>query len=154
MILPLQHLPPNSPTPSLLPPNVLFQVPVNERVRVQSTTIPNFYRVLIRHGYADVLKTETLGDVILEHVQQYIDNQEIEEQDDPVHREACEVVRQRRVTYILGKTDIISDQSGRFVHKVLVHLYRFMRTNTSNQPKSAFDIPTDKLVEVGMVYTL
>jgi len=129
-------------------------VPVNERVRVQSATIPNFYRVLIRHGYADVLKTMTLGDVVLEHVQQFIDNENVQESEDPVHREACEVVRQRRVTYILGKTDIINNKSDRFVRRVLVNLYRFMRTNTWNRPESAFDIPSDKLVEVGMIYTL
>jgi len=125
-------------------------VPAEERIRVQQMNIPSFYRVLIRHGYADALQTQVLGDVILDSLEAYIDRA-VPKND--ATSAALEVVRGRRVTYVVGQADIVNGAGVSWFRKVHIAFYNMLRSNTG-RPKAVFDIPADKTVQVGMVYRL
>jgi KUP system potassium uptake protein len=51
---------------------MVFQVSDEEKFAITKTSLPNCYRIVVRHGYNDIVVTEDLGSVVYEELRNYI----------------------------------------------------------------------------------
>lgn len=49
-------------------------VPVEDKFSIARTSLPNCYRIIVRHGYKDIVVTENLGELIYNELRNYVIN--------------------------------------------------------------------------------
>lgn len=149
-----------------------------DRYTVTRTSIPNCYRLVIRHGYTDVVITSDLGTLVYEQLRKFAINEgarppkerskESEKSSELPHASSsdqpnlspADIVAARlavleraygkQVLYIVGKGQMRISASTNLWHRVMLNAYLWLRDNTRTK-MADWKIPTDQLVEVGFI---
>lgn len=157
---------------SLIIPHVLEE----EKFSVARTSLPNCYRMVVRHGYNDVVVTENLGDLVYSELRKYITQSWLQNApaianhsssvepsvansagtsaDDRKVAKRLEVLDQAyaaQTVYIVGKEQLrLLRSTNNIVKWTILNVFLWLRDNTRAKVAS-MKIPVDKLVEVGFV---
>ena len=147
-----------------------------EKFSIARTSLPNCYRIIVRHGYSDVVVTENLGDLVYSELRKYIiqswtqnapataslssgaepsaTNSAGTPADDQKVAKRLEVLDQAyaaQTVYIVGKEQLRLLRTTNNIFKwTILSLYLWIRDNTRAKVAS-MKIPVEKLVEVGFV---
>jgi len=139
----------------------------SERFTVARTSLPNCYRVVVRHGYNDAVVNENLGDLVYEKLRNHlvrpataaqdgvlegVDAEKVEEDGGKTAKrlERLDNAYSSQTVYIVGKEELRLLKSNNIVKRFVLHLFLWLREN-SRTKVSSMQIPIDKLVEVGFV---
>lgn len=144
-------------------------VSLDERYAVTRAipTMPACFRVIIRHGYNDIIVNADLARVVFEQVQHFIgrDFSRQIEAEAVVHAqdklreklttelEHLKTAYDTQVVYIVGKEQMRIQPENSFFRKVALAAFLWLRENTRSRIAS-MRIPVDKLVEVGFIKEL
>lgn len=155
---------------------IIPHVSDEERFSIARTSLPNCYRMIVRHGYNDVVVTENLGDLVYSELRKYIIQSRAQNAsaiaslsssarpsatnsagttaDDRKVAEELEVLDQAyaaQTVYIVGKEQLrLLKTTNNIVKRVILNVYLWIRDNTRAKVAS-MKIPVEKLVEVGFV---
>lgn len=148
-------------------------IPAAERYAVTRIAgVPNTFRVIVRHGYADfVFSDDDFGAVLAQHIRAFLDA-EIKlysassasaapregggGQDHPKLLRAQQELDmlaaavRKQVVYILGKEQLHLRRDTNILRRVLLSAFIWMRENTRSKP-AELNVPFDQLVEVGFI---
>ncbi|KAH6681627.1 putative potassium transporter 5 [Halenospora varia] len=134
-------------------------IPESERYVVQRTTIPNCYRMTVRHGYADDIVTPDLGRMVIEQLVLFITRDHESEGSASSKEHSPEVQREldvvtvaegRQMVYVMGKEQMRIRATRNWARRVVLWCFLWMREN-SRAKMADMDVPFDQLVEVGFV---
>ncbi|KAK9372535.1 potassium transporter-domain-containing protein [Lipomyces chichibuensis] len=142
-------------------PLSLPSIPLSERYLIQRTSIPNCYRLTVRHGYADDIVTPDLGRAIVEKLKWFVASDtrsttggasslftplpDVKAELDALNRAYA-----AQTVYIMGKEQMKIKRNSNFLRRILLEAFLWMREN-SRTKLADIEIPTDSLVEVGFV---
>jgi KUP system potassium uptake protein len=155
---------------------IIPHVSDEERFSINRTSLPNCYRMVVRHGYNDVTVTENLGDLIYSELRKYISqswpqnvpaiaslsssvgpsgvNSVGTSVDDRKVSRELEVLDQAyaaQMVYIVGKEQLrLLKATNNIFKRMILNIFLWIRDNTRAKVTS-MKIPIDKLVEVGFV---
>ena len=136
--------------------------------------IPNFYCVTVRHGYRDRVLSRDIGQLIYEHLRDFVIREgaaespaalSIKDADTSVQRRQeqirqkltfLQVAYEEQVVHIVGKEQMRIDevkQCKGYVRKVVLAAFLWLRSNVGNKVAN-MNLDTEKLVEVGFVKTI
>jgi len=148
-----------------------------DRYTVSRTSIPNCYRLTIRHGYTDVVITSDLGMLVYEQLRNFTiaegnrqanQTSTLTEEKGPAASSSSSyptldltdgitaqlAVLQRayakQVLYIVGKEQMRISAKTRLGRRVALSAYLWLRDNTRTR-MAEWKISADQLVEVGFV---
>lgn len=138
-------------------------------------TLPNCFRVTIRHGYTDQVISHDLSQLLYEQVRDFVireaalnlhrrppppptDRDENEDDDisSPTNQTAAllstlHAAYTRQTVYVVGKEQLrVRTSSTSWLRRLLLTAFLFMRDSTRSKVQ-ALDVEVDKLVEVGFV---
>ncbi|XP_042516916.1 potassium transporter 5-like [Macadamia integrifolia] len=155
----------------------ISKVPVEERFlfrRVEPHEL-NVFRCIVRYGYTDVRNDkEPFERTLVERLKEYIsedlwlspkvenvDDEErtivVEEKKGEVVEKELEVVDrgwQSGIVHLVGESEVVAERGSSFGKRVLInYAYNFIRRNL-RQSYKVFDIPSKRLLKVGMTYEL
>ncbi|KAL3423616.1 potassium transporter [Phlyctema vagabunda] len=135
-------------------------IPEAERYVVQRTSIPNCYRLTIRHGYMDQIVSPDLGRLMVEQLILYItrdasaagSNVSSVEHSPEVQAELDAIVRamETQLVYVMGKEQMKIRTGTNLVRRLVLDAFLWIREN-SRTKMADMNIPLDQLVEVGFV---
>ena len=155
---------------------IIPHVSEEEKFSVARTSLPNCYRMVVRHGYNDAVVTENLGDLVYSELRKYIiqsgaqnapataslssgaepsaTNSAGTSADDQKVAKRLEVLDQAyaaQTVYIVGKEQLRLLRTTNNIFKwTILHMFLWIRDNTRAKVAS-MKIPVEKLVEVGFV---
>jgi KUP system potassium uptake protein len=146
-----------------------------EKYSIGRTSLPNCYRMIVRHGYNDVAVTENLGDVVYSELRKYITQSSalnlpaianLSSSVEPSPANSFGTATDRKVAkelqtldqayaaqtvYIVGKEQLrLLKNTNNILKRVILHVFLWIRDNTRAKVAS-MKIPVEKLVEVGFV---
>jgi KUP system potassium uptake protein len=146
-----------------------------EKYSIGRTSLPNCYRMIVRHGYNDVAVTENLGDLVYSELRKYITQSSAQNSpavanlSSSVEHSASNsaaTVSDRKVAkelqvldqayaaqtvYIVGKEQLrLLKNTNNILKRVILYVFLWIRDNTRAKVAS-MKIPVEKLVEVGFV---
>jgi KUP system potassium uptake protein len=135
-----------------------------EKYSIGRTSLPNCYRMIVRHGYKDVAVTENLGDLVYSELRKYITQSS--GQNSPAIANSTSSATDRKVAkelqvldqayaaqtvYIVGKEQLrLLKNTNNIFKRVILYVFLWIRDNTRAKVAS-MKIPVEKLVEVGFV---
>ena len=155
---------------------IIPHVSDEEKFSVARTSLPNCYRMVVRHGYNDAVVTENLGDLVYSELRKYIVQSWAQNEpattglsssaepsvansagtsaDDRKVAKRLEVLDQAyaaQTVYIVGKEQLRLLRTTNNIFKwTILHMFLWIRDNTRAKVAS-MKIPVEKLVEVGFV---
>jgi KUP system potassium uptake protein len=147
-----------------------------EKFSIARTSLPNCYRIVVRHGYNDVVVTENLGELVYSELRKYITQSSAQKapaiasvswSDEPsAANSASSTANDRKVAkglevldqayaaqtvYIVGKEQLrLLKTTNNIFKRAVLNVFLWIRDNTRAKVAS-MKIPVDKLVEVGFV---
>jgi len=147
-----------------------------EKFSIARTSLPNCYRIVVRHGYNDVVVTENLGELVYSELRKYIIQSSAHKapaiasvswSDEPsAANSASSTANDRKVAkglevldqayaaqtvYIVGKEQLrLLKTTNNIFKRAVLNVFLWIRDNTRAKVAS-MKIPVDKLVEVGFV---
>ena len=136
-----------------------------ERYAVSRTSIPDVYRLTIRHGYNDHVITPEIGRLVYEEVRKAIISggvrsagAESPPSDSPVPQSSNTALRLRRLDmayetqalYLVGKEQMRISANYNVLKRVVLGVFLWVRENCRGRV-AKLNVPVDKLVEVGFV---
>ncbi|KAJ4956847.1 hypothetical protein NE237_013630 [Protea cynaroides] len=142
------------------------KVPIEERFlfrRVEPHEL-NIFRCVVRYGYTDAHnEKETFEVTLIDRLKEYISKDlwlspvdEEKESDQMVEKELEVVERERQagIVHLMGESEVVAGKGASFGKRVLInYAYNFLRRNV-RQSYKVFDIPSTRLLKVGMTYEL
>lgn len=145
-----------------LRPLSLPTIPAAERYVCQRTSIPNCYRVTVRHGYTDNIVALDLGKTIVEQLTIYITRDSTasscsgsntsKEHTPGIQMELDMLNRahEKQLVYVMGKEQMKIRKGTNIFRRVLLEAFLWIREN-SRTKMAEMCLPADQLVEVGFV---
>jgi KUP system potassium uptake protein len=143
-----------------------------EKFSIARTSLPNCYRIVVRHGYNDITVAENLGELVYSELRKYITQSwaqnapAIASVSSSVELYAPSTVDDRKVAtalqvldqayaaqtvYIVGKEQLrLLKTTNNIFKRVVLTVFLWIRDNTRAKVAS-MKIPVEKLVEVGFV---
>jgi KUP system potassium uptake protein len=138
-------------------------IPESERYIVSRTTVPNCYRLTIRHGYTDAIVNPDLGRMVMEQLILFITRGDKSTREDnssssskqhspevQAELNVIERAQEAQIIYIMGKEQMKVKPGSNFFRKWMLELFLWIRENSRTKVAS-MNIPTESLVEVGFV---
>ncbi|RDW71230.1 putative potassium transporter 8 [Coleophoma cylindrospora] len=138
-------------------------IPEQERYVVQRTSIPNCYRLTIRHGYGDQIVTPDLGRLVVEQLILYItrDHSTPVSSSSPISSvehspevqaelDTIAMAMERQLVYVMGKEQMKIRPGTNILRRVLLSAFLWIREN-SRTKMADMNIPIENLVEIGFV---
>ncbi|GAA0184269.1 transporter [Lithospermum erythrorhizon] len=120
----------------------------DERFNIGKLGVEGAYRCLVQFGYKYCLNEEgydygaSIGAKLLEHADSEDEKQRI-----------CEAGETGAI-YVIGRTILRSSKKDGMLKRITInYLYRFLQKN-SRAAVSTFEIPTNKTLQVGMIYEI
>ena len=133
-----------------------------DRYTVSRMPIPNCYRLIVRHGYTDVVITSELGNLVYQEVRKFVvceatrtgkkkaEGNAISEQTLASRLTALENAYAKQVLYIVGKGQMRISPSTALWRRIVLNAYLWLKDNTRTK-LADYNISTDQLVEVGFI---
>ncbi|PNS17832.1 hypothetical protein CAC42_1 [Sphaceloma murrayae] len=131
-------------------------VPLEERYSVFRLAIPQCYRLVVRHGYNDVIVQADLANVIHTQIRVYLLNQiprnktslTLHNLEDDVDQLDCSY--KHRVLYFVGKEQMKIRPTSSIFRKIVLSIFLWIRENT-RQKIAELKLPQDQVIEVGFL---
>ncbi|KAF8251827.1 putative potassium transporter 5 [Wilcoxina mikolae CBS 423.85] len=130
-----------------------------DRYSISRIGVSNTFRIVARQGYMDNVFTEDFGTVLLEQLRTFLEGEigRVPEAGAPAlvarakkELEALETAYKKQVIYIFGKEQLHPKKEAKWVRRLLLGIFVWMRENTRSKP-AEFGVQVDRLVEVGFV---
>ena len=114
--------------------------------------IPNCYRLLIRHGYADQIITPDLGILVLDSIRNFLqaENSSKAALTTCPELEILERAFKQQVIYIVGSEQLRIKEGTNIVRRFLLGTFLWLR-DLSRTKVQNLNVQRDKLVEVGFI---
>ncbi|KAF2227579.1 potassium transporter 5 [Elsinoe ampelina] len=135
------------------------RVEVEERYSVSRLAIPGCYRVVVRHGYNDVVVSGDLAAVLYQQVRGFVESREgkdgVTEYGAASTTAAEEVTRLDKAfaggaLYVLGKGQMKTKEGTGWFRAGLLWAFLWIRENTRGK-MADLEVPADRLIEVGFL---
>ncbi|KAJ5690180.1 hypothetical protein N7462_004572 [Penicillium macrosclerotiorum] len=114
--------------------------------------IPNCYRLMIRHGYADEVITPDLGTLVLDLIRTFLDGKDYAKEPSGGSEELTMLHRawNSQTIYIVGKEQLKIPARTNFLRRLVLWAFLWMR-DSSRTKIQHLNVEIDRVVEVGFV---
>lgn len=118
--------------------------------------IPNCYRLLVRHGYADQIITPDLGILVLDSIRNFLKAENSSEaslatvEETSPELETLESAFKQQVIYIVGSEQLRVKEGTNIVRRFFLGIFLWVR-DFSRTKVQHLNVQRDKLVEVGFI---
>lgn len=136
-----------------------------DRYAVTRTSVPDVYRLTIRHGYNDHVVTPDLSKLVYEEVRKAIicgavkaagtastpmENINPESSNTAIHLQRLDEAYASEALYLVGKERMRISRNYNVFKRVVLGVFLWVRENCRGRVEK-LNVPVDKLVEVGFV---
>jgi KUP system potassium uptake protein len=136
-----------------------------ERYAVSRTSIPDVYRLTIRHGYNDHVITPEIGRLVYEEVRKAIicggvrsagaesppsDNAVPQSYNTALRLRRLDMAYETQALYLVGKEQMRISANYNVLKRIILGVFLWVRENCRGRV-AKLNVPVDKLVEVGFV---